>query len=68
MLSSNVSCGFVVREQNVSIGLQVMGSWKPHVPFKNLGWKKPAYPVSVPLMKEVWSALKRLVQSFDLDK
>ena len=68
ILSSNVSCGLLVSEQKVSSGLHVIGSWNPHVPFRNLGWKNPVKPVSVPLMKEVWSALKRLFQSFERER
>jgi hypothetical protein len=52
ILDSNVSEGFDVREQKEASALQAMGSWKPQVPFRYLGWKNPVKPVSVPFSRK----------------
>src|SRR4051812_22246090 len=61
-LDSKVSDGFEVKEQKLVNGLHAMGSWNPHVPFRYFGWKKPVKFVLMPLIDEVWSALKRFCQ------
>ena len=38
-------------------GEQKMGSWKPQVPLRYLGCRKPVKLVSVPLIVEFWSGL-----------
>ena len=57
-----------MREQNESRGLQRIGSWNPHVPFRYLGWKKPVNPVSFPWMKLVWSSLNKFCQFEALER